>query len=163
MSSMTNPHDGLVSFQRALDDGDINLHRCVTDNELYVYVDTPSPEVLRYTYTRLLPNHISSGISIVVMAEPYEGLPCFQVGYAVPIEYRGQGNATDVLTASIKELRAGLSRNGVNSPIYIEALIDKTNTDSIRVAEKVLGPYVKEAIDKFTGTPAYQFVLKVDP
>lgn len=163
MPAMTDPHEGLVSFQQALDDGELQFHPCHTDKNLYVHVDEPTPEITRYTYTRLLADEVSTGISILVMVEPYEGLPCFQVGYAVPEKFRGQGIATDVLTASIKELRAGLSRSGVKVPLFIEALIDTTNTASIRVAEKVLGPHLKETADKITGTPAYQFMLKVNP
>lgn len=163
MSAMTDPHEGLISFQRALKGREIHLHRCRTDENLYVHVDKPTSEVVRYTYTRLLRNGVSTGISILVMVDPYEGLPCFQVGYAVPEKLRGKGFATDVLTASIKELRAGLTLNGVNVPLFIEAMIDKKNEASIRVAEKVLGPRLRETVDKETGTPAYQFMLKVNP
>lgn len=163
MPAMTDPHEGLVSFQQALDNRELQLHRCDTDKALYVHMDQPSPELTRYTYTRLLPDGVSTGISILVMVEPYEGLPCFQVGYAVPEKFRGEGVATDVLSASIKELRAGLSRNGVKVPLFIEALIDTTNAASIRVAEKVLGPHLKETADEVTGTPAFQFMLKVNP
>jgi len=163
MPLMTDPHEGLVSFQQALDNGEIQLHACHTDRNLYVHVDQPAPEITRYTYTQLLADKVSTGISILVMVEPYKGLPCFQVGYAVPEKFRGQGIATDVLMASIKELRAGLSRNGVKVPLFIEALIDTTNASSIRVAEKVLGPSLKETTDEMSGTPAYQFMLKVNP
>lgn len=162
MAAMTDPHEGLISFQQALDENSLQLHQCDTDGNLYVHVDNPAPNVMRYTYTRLQ-DKVSTGISIFVMVEPYQDLPCFQVGYAVPEGLRGQGMATDILKASIRELRAGLTRARVNVPIFIEALIDKENKDSLRVAEKVLGSYVKETFDEKTGTPAYQFVLKVEP
>ncbi|MDX1146844.1 GNAT family N-acetyltransferase [Sinorhizobium medicae] len=163
MPAMTDPNEGLISFQQALDGGELQLHRCDIDKDLYVHVDQPKPKITRYTYTRLSPGDVSTGISIFVMVEPYEGLPCFQVGYAVPDKFRGQGKATDILTASIKELRAGLTRNGVDVPLYIEALIDRKNEASIHVAKKVLGPWVKETSDEMTGTPAFQFMLKVNP
>lgn len=163
MAAMTDPHEGLVSFQAALNDGSVRLHRCATDSDLYVHIDQPTPEITRYTYTRIAKPVVSTGISILVMVEPYDGIPCFQVGYAVPEKFRGQGKATDILQASIKELRAGLSRSGAKMPIYVEALIDAENAISNRVAEKVMGPRVKETVDDMTGTPAFQYMLKVQP
>jgi len=163
MPAMTDPHDGLVSFQKAMDRREVKLYPCATDKGLFVHVDHPAPEITRYSYTRLSPEGLSTGISILVMVEPYEGFPCFQVGYAVPEQFRGKGLATDILTASIKEIRNGLTRNNVRVPIFIEAMIDKTNVASVRVAEKVLGPSLAEEVDKYTGTPAYHFMLKVHP
>ena len=159
---MTNPHDGLLSMQAAIDANAIAFHRGELDNDLFVHVDKPTPNVVRYSYT-YIENGIATALSIVVMVEPIDGTPCFQIGYAVPNELRGQGRATRVLKASVAEIRSGLTRHGVGQ-ICIEAIIGTDNLPSIRVFENAFpDAHRKETTDKISGAPAIQLVAFLPP
>src|SRR5260370_8441599 len=89
MTSMTDPTDGMVSFQQALLDGEIDLRPGELDPDLFVHADNPAPGVARITYVRLDRQTVKAFASIVA-TEPMEDLPCFQVGVAVPGPYRGK-------------------------------------------------------------------------
>lgn len=137
----------LQSFQTALTSGAVELQRGSLDRDLFVHCDQPNGE-LRLTYVRLDGDTVTA-MAVFVMAEHYEGLPCFNVGWAVPLHFRGQGRATEVFLAAANELSFGLGRNGPGT-YYMEAVIDAENEASKRVAEKVLSTPLsvkKEATD----------------
>jgi len=121
MASMTDPTDGMVSFQQALLDGEIDLRPGELDPDLFVHVDNPAPGVVRITYVRLDRQTVKAFASIVA-TEPMKGLPCFQVGVAVPAPYRGRGYAKSIVAAAISELKNGLSRNKIPS-FYVESVV----------------------------------------
>ena len=153
---MTDPHHALVSFQRAFKAGQIRLQKGDIDPDLYVHLDVPAPGVYRFSYVRL-DNGVVRAFATLVRVEPIEGLPCFQVGYAVPERFRGRGRATDVLSSAIAELQNGMARNG-HKRIAIEAIVGIDNPASMKVAERVLGGAPKEVTDEFSGKPALQYV-----
>jgi ribosomal protein S18 acetylase RimI-like enzyme len=155
---MTDPFDGLVSFQQALLDGEINLQAGALDPNLFLHVDRPEG-VLRLTYVRLDGQSVTAFANIVE-TEPMHDLPCFQVGVAVPEEYRGKGYAKSVLSAAIAELKHGLSRNKIPS-FYLEAIVSVDNEPSKRVAEATISASPVSVTDEFSGLPALQYVRKI--
>jgi hypothetical protein len=52
---MTDPFDGLISFQQALLDGEISLQAGALDPDLFLHADEPTPGVQRLTYRYRFP------------------------------------------------------------------------------------------------------------
>lgn len=97
-----------------------------------------------------------------VWCDPIEGEPCFQIGYAVPVAFRGRGLARDVVTAAIAEMQIGLTRNGV-ATFNIEAIVGANNPASQRVAQQTISPTATTITDEASDEPALQYVRKGAP
>lgn len=152
MAAMTDPSNAMASFQQALDQGALDMEIGRVDPAVRFYFDQ-GHGVPRFTYVKLDGGRVSAFASFVP-ADPIEGQPCFQCGYAVPEAYRGQGKATDILSAGIAELRNGFAGN---PPFWVEAVVGLDNVASQRVAEKVLEAPRKQITDQVSGQPALQF------
>ncbi len=158
MPNMTDPTDALTSFQEVLLVGRIDLQRCVIDTELYVHVDRPNG-MPRLSYVRLEGKTVTTFVNFV-SCDPIDGTPCFQIGYAVPERYRGQGRAKDTVSAAIAEMQAGLGRNGISN-FYVEAIVGVDNLASRRVAEQAISPTASAITDEVSGQPALQFLREI--
>jgi hypothetical protein len=158
---MTDPFDGLVSFQRALLDGEISLQAGELDPDLFVHADEPTPGVRRLTYVRLDQQSVVTALAMIVGTESMHGLPCFQVGVAVPEAFRGKGHAKSVVAAALAELRHGLSRNKISS-FYVEAIVSIDNEPSKRVAEATISATTVAVTDEVSGLPALHYVRRYD-
>jgi hypothetical protein len=86
MASMTDPMAALVSFQHALLDGEIRLRAGELDPDLFVYAGNLAPGVSRITYVRLDGRTVTAFVNVVANG-PMDGLPCFQLSVAVPVQY----------------------------------------------------------------------------
>ena len=156
--SMTDPTDTLTGFQQAFLDGLIRPKRCDLDRDLFVVQDEPAG-VHRLTYVRFDKLRVTA-LGVFVAVEPIKGVACFQLGYAVPPEYRGHGYASDLVLSALAEMHNGLGRNGVEK-FCIEAVVGEENAVSRRVAEKIGFGTPKEIIDELSGKSALQYVLQV--
>lgn len=152
--------DAFVTFGPALRSGEISVQRCELDPDLYLYVDRPIGEP-RFTYVRFEQADIAA-MAVFVIVQPYEGLPCFQLGYAVAEHLRDKGRAKDVALAAFTEFSHGLKRNGVDS-FYIEAVVGAENIASQKVAETVVSLECSEIIEAESNKPALQYLRKVSP
>jgi hypothetical protein len=159
MPQMTDPFAALESFQEALASGGLVLRRGAIDPELFVHVDHPNG-FPRFTYVRL-DHRTVTALVMFVRVDPLKGSPCFQIGYAVPENYRAQGRAKDIVVAAIAELKRGLTANGVPG-FYIEAIVGTDNEPSIRVAAATISTSPVQITDHFSGLPALHYVLKVE-
>lgn len=155
---MTDPMDGLRSFQQAYRRGLIQVHRTATDKVVY-HEDQPEGEP-RLTFARI-EGDLVVGIAQIVLAEPYEGDRCFGLGYAVRPSHRGRGIATALAQVAIAEFARALVRGGARA-FHVEAIVGAENVASQRVAEKVLGPAAKETTDEVSGEPAIQYIRRVE-
>jgi hypothetical protein len=97
---------------------------------------------------------------IVVMGDPIGGLPCFELGVAVPEAYRSQGRAKKTVEAAIAELKHGLARNKI-STFYVEAVVGTANEASKRVAAAVISASPVAGTDHLSWLPALQYVRKI--
>ena len=158
MARMTDPSDALTSFQQALLDGEMQLGRGDIDPELSVHHDSPQGK-MRLTYARLEGQTVTA-LALVVMGDPIEGLPCFELGVAVPEEYRSQGRAKKIVEAAIAELKHGLARNKI-STFYVEAVVGTANEASKRVAAAIISASPVAGTDYLSGLPALQYVRKI--
>jgi hypothetical protein len=158
MPEMTDPYDALTSFQKALRAGILDIHRCELDPKLFVHPDRAGG-VMRLTYVYLDRKTVTAFTNFV-QTEPFEGLPCFQIGYAVPPAYRKQGRATALVKAAIAEMLHGFSRNKVPE-FYVEAIVGRDNLASQKVAAKVLEQVGREIVDSHSGKPALSYMKKM--
>lgn len=157
MVAMTDPTNALASFQQALDHGALDMEIGRMDPAVRFYFDQEHG-VPRFTYVKLHGGTVSAFASFI-LADPIEDQLCFQCGYAVPEAYRGQGMATDILSAGIAELRNGFVGN---PPFWVEAIVGLKNVASQRVAEKVLEASRNQVTDQISGQPALQFQRRFD-
>ena len=152
---MTNPMDALITLQPAIDSGEVQLQPCVLYKTLWVLVDYPMGE-LRITYVAMA-DGLAQAIAQFVPADPYEGLPCFSVGYAVFEQHRGRGLATTTVRDGISELHHGLRETGVTK-FYVEAVVSPSNAPSNRIASRLLTASPAAITDSYSGEPALQYM-----
>jgi RimJ/RimL family protein N-acetyltransferase len=155
---MTDPTDSLNGFQKALEEGELRLHRGELDHELSVLSDRPQG-AMRMTYARIQDRTVTA-LAVFVLTEPIEGLPCFQLGIAVPEAHRRQGRAKSIVEAAIAEMKNGFSRNKIPA-FYVEAIVGADNVASQRVAAATLSDAPTAVTDQLSGLPALQYLRKV--
>lgn len=160
MASMTDPTDALVSFQQALLDGQIRLQRAELDSDLFVFADTPRPGVSRISYVRLDGRTVKAFVSITPNGF-VDGLPCFQLGVAVPKRYRNKGYAKSTLASAIAEMKNGFSRAGIRS-FYVEGVVGVDNEPSKRASAVTISSTPTAIMDSVSGLPALHYIRKVD-
>ncbi|PJY97921.1 GNAT family N-acetyltransferase [Pseudomonas donghuensis] len=161
MSVIVDPHIGFLSFQEAVRAGTIQLAKCDSHANLYMFHDTPKPGVQRLTYA-LVTGAMATTYAVYVLAEPLNGKPCFGLGYATDSEYRGQGLATEVVQASMAELQKNMAPRLRSPGFYVEAIIGADNLASQIVATRTLSGQPKQTTDKESGQPALQYVKLLD-
>jgi hypothetical protein len=159
MASMTDPMEALVSFQQALLDGEIRLRPGELDPDIFMHTDSPAPGVLRIAYVRLDGRTVKAFVN-VVSAGHIEGLPCFQLGVAVPVKYRNKGYAKSTLASAIAELENGFSRTTIPS-FYVEGIVGVDNEPSKRASAATISPTPTAVTDEVSGLPALQYLRKI--
>lgn len=159
MSNMANPHEGLLSFQRAYKAGAISPRRCSIHDDLLVLMDD-ADGTTRLTYALIDSAKEVKATVVYLPADPHDGKHCFQVGYAVSAQLRNQGVASEALRKSIDEMRRGFIPH--MGQFYIEAVIGAHNTASLKVAAKVFSSTPSKIVDEESGEPALQFFLLIE-
>ena len=156
MPAMTDPTNALQSLQEYLDS--LEVERCELDQDLYVVMErlTGTP---RFTYFRLDGRTVTA-MAMLAVGEPFPDGPCFELGYAVPEDRRGQGLAKSTVQAAIAELKNGLGR-AISTPFYVHAVVGVDNVASQRVAEAAVSSTPKPITDAFSGLPALQYLKKI--
>lgn len=149
----------LKSFQQALIENAIQVQRGDLDRKMLVYMDQPNGET-RLTYARVSGRTVVALIQFV-SCDPYEGEPCFNVGWAVAEDFQGQGKAHEAVVAALKEMRNGFTRAGMKA-FWVEAIVGEDNVASQRLAEKVLSSPIKRGADSFSGDLIVQYLRRVD-
>jgi hypothetical protein len=157
---MTDPSEGLKSFQQELRRGRIAICVTKTDPNLFLHRDAPNgPPEYRFTYVRLRAKTVTA--MVMLGAEPSrDGIPTFAVGYAVPKAFRKQGRALDVLVAAIADMQAGLARTGLPE-FYIRAIGGADNVASRKIAEKVISDEPEAITEGILGLPAFRYVRRI--
>jgi hypothetical protein len=146
--------NALVGLQDALNEGTVAMRRCDGHPDLAVHLDHPLGNP-RFTYAAIVRGKVQA-IALLTPAEPIDGIPCFQVGYAVVESMRGHGLAKRTASHAIDELRNGLKRNGVNE-FYVEAIVAQSNAASIAVARQLLSDDPATGTDEHSDEPIFQY------
>lgn len=155
---MTDPTHSLKSFQEHFSLGVIDVQRGALDRDLFVHQDEPGGTP-RLTYVRLTGQTVTA-LVVFVLTEPIDGVPCFQLGYAVPEVYRSRGMAKATVSAAIAELKNGLGRNGAK-PFFIEAIVGSDNAASQKVASETLSVEAEAVKDEVSGLPALRYLVRI--
>lgn len=158
MPSIVNPMDAFKTFEPALKAGELRVQKGTVHPDILVHMDMPAGS-LRITYAQLRGNSVSA-IAIIIPAEHENGLPVFQIGYAVPQHLRKRGIGKAIARAAIEEFTAGMARNGVVH-FYLEAIVGVKNIASQKVAAAVIGGTTKDIIDDGSGEAALQYMIEV--
>jgi RimJ/RimL family protein N-acetyltransferase len=157
---MTDPSDGMKSFQHELRRDNIAIHVASTDPNLFVHRDAPNgPPEYRFTYVRLKGKTVTAMV-IFAAQPPEKGSSYFAVGYAVPKRFQKQGRAKEVFIAALADMQAGLVRNGIPE-FYIEAIVNADNLPSRKIAEQVISDQPRAVTESLSGLPAFKYVRKV--
>ncbi|MFD1745792.1 GNAT family N-acetyltransferase [Rhizobium helianthi] len=159
MPAMTDPMAALISFQRELKRGTLQIQPCETDPNLFVHLDHPTGKP-RFTYVRLEGKTVAS-MAIFALVEPIERQQCFHMGYAVAEGFRHQGRGREIAAAALRELANGFSRTPIRT-FYVEAVVGVGNEASHKIAAKLLSGMPTPITDEISGEPAFQYLLKVD-
>ena len=154
---MNDPSHSLHSFQEELLRGKILLQHGIIYPDLYVYGDQAEGK-LRLTYVKLENSTVTAFVSFV-QCTPIEGIPCFQIGYAVPEAYRHKGLAKEIVSMALSEIQNGFKRFG---DFYVEAIVGADNKFSQRVAEHAISATSVTMIDEMSGLPALQYLRKME-
>lgn len=161
MSTIVDPHVGLISYQQALRDGSIRPVRCGSHPELFVMHDEPKQGVQRLTYAFNV-GDVAKAYAVYIRADFLEGKPCFGVGYATAEQFRNQGLATEIVKASMEELRRGMERHLREPGFYVEAIVGLDNLASQKVAARSLSDTPESTIDRVSGKPALHYIKLVE-
>jgi hypothetical protein len=160
MPTIVNPMDAFKSFEPALKAGILQVQPGTVDPKLLVHQDNPDGKKVRITYARLSDGGTVQAIAIITPAEYENGLPVFQIGYAVDRHLRKRGIGKEIAQAAIDEFTAGMARSGVVH-FYMEAIVGVKNVASHKVAAHVIGGETKEIADENSGEPALQYIKEI--
>lgn len=162
-TEMVDPNTSLLSFQQALLQRTISLVRVRRFDDLYSYLDEPSPGSLRFTYARLAADKKTVvAFASFVRNGKIDAFPCVSVGYAVPMEFRGHGYAKQLVSEAVQDIAMQAWKNEIRT-IFIEAVIDINNIASQHVAQAVLSKAEREQItDSHSGKQAFRYTSRFD-
>lgn len=154
MSTMADPMIALREIQQALNNNIPFAHRNLSDGYLTMSKEFPNGGKT-YSYAKIIDLEIQV-LAIFGLEDPIDGVDCYSVGYAVKENHRRRGLGVEAVNKGIEELKIEFSRTKMKS-FYVEAVIDKMNTSSIKVAEKLFPGSGIAIIERYTNTPAFQF------
>jgi hypothetical protein len=153
---MTDPMDALVKLQAALDSGvPLQQQPCTIYKDLRLIADQPAGR-LRLTYAKIEIGKVVA-VSLFVLTDPIEGIPCFQSGNAVIESMRGKGLGRAILSQGMEELHHGFKKQGANK-FYVEGVVSASNEPSNKIARRVLSDHPTPISDAFSGEPALQYL-----
>ena len=158
MPTIVNPMDALKTFEPALKRGELQVEPGRLDPSLIVHHDRPNGE-MRMSYAKMNGSTVSA-LAIIIPADRHEGLPVFQIGYAVPQHLRKRGLAKSIAQSAMDEFTAGMAGAGIKH-FFFEAVVGVKNIGSQKVAAHVIGGDPKEITDENSGEAALQYFVEV--
>lgn len=120
--------------------------------------DHPQGGTPRMTYARTKGAHVTA-VAVFVIGDPYEGLACVQIGYAVREDQRGKGIATELATGALADFTSYLANRGMRK-FALESTVDRDNPASRAVSIALLGvdPEEKDS----DGVPVWHFIKVIE-
>lgn len=155
---MADPMSALLSFQKEVSAG-MPTAGVVGSPNIRVFRDEPNGKT-RFSYARVDEGQVRS-LAMFVSGGAMDGIPCFDVGYAVAPPWRGCGYAKEIVIQGIKELSVGLRQATGLTAFWIVAVIDPENHVSKSLAMCTLSTTPESILDEFSGLPALVFRLLV--
>ena len=147
----------LIQYQEALAAKLIAPERCELSSALYVLLDDAGGKP-RFTYARIIDGNAQALVAFVPV-QPYEGSPCFNVGYAVDPAHRSRGMGIEVLGQALAELQNDLSRQA-RGAYYVEAVVAVGNEPSNRLAVRHISREPDRIVCQVSGEDAFQYLRR---
>ena len=155
---MTDPMNGLKSFQQAWAHGEIEPLNAELHDDLVFLVDHPY-NTTRFTYGLIRDDRVVA-VAMFVPADPMKGYTCFNTGYAVDEASRSRGFGKEVVQKAFDELSNGFQRAGVPH-LYVEAIVSISNEHSKKLASSLFSTNPDACTDKVSGQSALQYVKRL--
>lgn len=151
---MVDPHEGYLSFRKEVEQGTLSLDPCKIHPDIKLYTDTQN-EKYRFTYT-IIEGNIPKGILQIISLEWDRNIFYFQLGIAVGKEFRRQGVAKELSKKGLEEF---LARFPIpkNRKLGIEAIVEKSNVASQKLAAKTFPNPPTQIKDEFSGEEAFRY------
>ena len=157
-TQMTDPMNAFVSFQQALAAGHIAPQKGEIHSDLLVLHDQPNGEV-RLTYALAKNNEVVASATFIP-ADPMDGYPCFNAGYAVDAAKRSKGYGKEVVRKAFDEMTKGFKRAGIPR-LYVEAIVSIENEHSKMLASRLFSAKPDAITDCVSGLPALHYVRQL--
>ncbi|MFA6155528.1 hypothetical protein [Mesorhizobium sp.] len=155
---LPDPALSLEAFQQAIMTGEVILDSGSVDPDLYVLRDQPARGCPRFTFARIREDATVTAFAVAILAEPLEGLPCFQIGYAVPKRFQKQGRAKAIVDAALAELQNDLA--DAIPEYFVAAVVSADSPISQAVASASISARPQVVIDQSSNVPAFQYMRK---
>lgn len=150
---------GLNSFQEAYRKGLITPAKGEADPKLLVLRDKAGG-FERWTFARMNATRKVQAMATMTPLGRREGMPVWQLNYAVPPNLRGKGFAREVASAAIAEMKHEMAKQGITA-FLVESVVEDWNVASWRVAEAVVSPAPEPERDTLRDNPARVYLRKV--
>ncbi|WP_250487004.1 GNAT family N-acetyltransferase [Caballeronia sp. GaOx3] len=157
MPEMTDPHNSLVSFQEVYSQGRLVPQRCALHPDLSVFADRANGSP-RFTYAQIESGIVKATV-IYIFKQDIDGIPRFELGYAVAEGFRQRGIAMDVVKKSLAEIQKGLCQSGRS--FYVRAVVGETNIASQKIAARLISSSPDQITDNVSGLPALAYLLLI--
>jgi RimJ/RimL family protein N-acetyltransferase len=158
MKTMPDMAAALRSFQSEYRRGGLRLQAGILDQNLWLCKDNPTGQNARMTYVKLSGKTVTALVAFT-WVEPIDGIPCAQIGYAVPEKLRKQGRAKEAVNAALADLQHGLRERAGILAFFVEAIVAADNEPSLRVAEQTIS-VSSTAVE--AQVPALRFLRKME-
>lgn len=131
--------EGLKQIAIAIKDRSISLEKGRIFDDVYVHADRPQG-VSRVAYVMFSPTVENQVIArcVMVFDRLRDGVPSFQIDWAVLPQYRKQNWGKTVATKALAEFTSGMKK-GLPDGFYIEAIVDEENDASKKIGRSLLG------------------------
>lgn len=159
---MADPMSALLSFQKEISAGMLTAASNGSPN-IRVVRDELNGKT-RFSFARVEQGQVKSLVMFISGGNKND-VPCFDVGYAVALPWRGKGYAKEIITQGLKELSEGLRLATGLSAFWVVAVIGMENVASQAVAKSTLSSTFEEIVDEFSGLPAliYSRLINFEP
>lgn len=155
MKRMTDPMDALRSMQDCLVKRvPLGFRACVYHRDMKLLLDSPTGEP-RLSYA-LIDGVTVKALCIFAHGDPIDGVPCFDIGFAVAEKFRRKGLGKSMVENCIDELSKGM-RGKFGPKLYIEAIVGADNVGSRKIAELVISSSPESCTDEHSGQAAFSY------
>lgn len=151
--------EGLRQIAIAIKEGSITLERGRIFDDIHVHGDMPNG-ISRITYVMFSPSVQNQVIArcVILHDRTQNGMPIWQIDWAVLNQYRGKGVGTSVATKALTEFTSGM-KGILKAGFFVEAVVEEGNEASKKIARELLGNE-KVIINKVTGAHVHNFLKR---
>lgn len=130
--------EGLKQIAIAIKDGTISIEKGRIFDDIYVHSDNPLGD-LRISYVMFSPSVRNQVVARCAFnsSNLIEGIPSFQIDWAVLEPYRKQNWGKTIATKATAEFAGGMKK-WLPDGFYVEAVVDEENEASKRIGRALL-------------------------